>query len=81
MKFHQRLFKILRIQNVMDRRMDGQRENRIPANKHSLRGIVTRCTKQTFSYSKFLSLGGQLWANTPFEGSKFHRIRVPKFYS
>ena len=30
---------------------------------------VTRWTKQAFSCSKFLSPGGQLWANTAFEGS------------
>ena len=45
--------------------------------------IVTRWTKQAFSCSKFLSPwgGGQLWANTAFEGSQFYSIRVPKFYS
>ena len=25
--------------------------------------------------------GGQLWANTAFEGSQFYSIGVPKFYS
>ena len=25
--------------------------------------------------------GGQLWANTAFEGSQFYTIGVPKFYS
>ena len=30
---------------------------------------------------KFLSPGGQLWANTAFEGSQFYSIGVPKFYS
>ena len=43
--------------------------------------IVTRWTKQAFSCSKFLSPGGQLWANTAFEGSHFYSIGVPKFYS
>ena len=43
--------------------------------------IVTRWTKQAFSCSKFLSPGGQLWANTAFEGSQFYSIGVPKFYS
>ena len=42
---------------------------------------VTRWTKQAFSCSKFLSPGGQLWANTAFEGSQFYSIGVPKFYS
>ena len=42
---------------------------------------VTRWTKQAFSCSKFLSPGGQLWANTAFEGSQFYSIWVPKFYS
>ena len=44
-------------------------------------GDVTRWTKQAFSCSKFLSPGGQLWANTAFEGSQFYSIGVPKFYS
>ena len=43
--------------------------------------IVTRWTKQAFPCSKFLSPGGQLWANTAFEGSQFYSIEVPKFYS
>ena len=43
--------------------------------------IVTRCTKQAFPCSKFLSPGCQLWANTAFEGSQFYSIGVPKFYS
>ena len=42
---------------------------------------VTRWTKQAFPYSKFLSPGGQLWANTAFEGSQFYNIGIPKFYS
>ena len=42
---------------------------------------VTRWTKQAFSCSKFLSPGGQLWANTAFEGSQFYSIGVPKFNS
>ena len=40
-------------------------------------GDVTRWTKQAFPCSKFLSPGGQLWANTAFEGSKFYSIGVP----
>ena len=43
--------------------------------------LVTRWTKQAFSCSKFLSPGGQLWANTAFVGSQFYSIGVPKFYS
>ena len=43
--------------------------------------FVTRWTKQAFPCSKFLSPGGQLWANTAFEGSQFYSIGVPKFYS
>ena len=43
--------------------------------------VVTRWTKQAFPCSKFLSPGGQLWANTAFEGSQFYSIGVPKFYS
>ena len=46
-----------------------------------LKDAVTRWTKQAFSCSKFLSPGGQLWANTAFEGSQFYSIGVPKFYS
>ena len=42
---------------------------------------VTRWTKQAFPCSKVLSPGGQLWANTAFEGSQFYSIGVPKFYS
>ena len=42
---------------------------------------VTKWTKQAFSCSKFLSPGGQLWANTAFEGSQFYSIGIPKFYS
>ena len=42
---------------------------------------VMRWTKQAFSCSKFLNPGGQLWANTAFEGSQFYSIGVPKFYS
>ena len=42
---------------------------------------VTRWTKQAFPCSKFLSPGGQLWANTALEGSQFYSIGVPKFYS
>ena len=37
--------------------------------------------KTGISCSKFLSPGGQLWANTAFEGSQFYSIGVPKFYS
>ena len=44
-------------------------------------GFVTRWTKQAFSCSKFLSPGGQILANTAFEGSQFYSIGVPKFYS
>ena len=51
--------------------------NRLHRNSH----FVTRWTKQAFSCSKFLSPGGQLWANTAFEGSQFYSIGVPKFYS
>ena len=42
MKFHQRLLKISKKQNVTNGRtdvwMDGQRENSIPTHKHSLGG-------------------------------------------
>ena len=30
---------------------------------------------------EILESGGQLWANTAFEGSQFYSIGVPKFYS
>ena len=30
---------------------------------------------------EILEPGGQLWANTAFEGSQFYSIGVPKFYS
>ena len=39
--------------------------------------VVTRWTKQAFSCSKFLSPGGQLWANTAFKGSQLYSIGVP----
>ena len=43
MKFHPLLIKIVRKQNVTDRRMhgpmDGQHENSTPAHKHILRGV------------------------------------------
>ena len=29
---------------------------------------------------EILEPGGQLWANTAFEGSQFYSIGVPKFY-
>ena len=50
-----------------------------PASSFLLDLFVTRWTKQAFSCSKFLSPGGQLWANTAFEGSQFYSIGVPKF--
>ena len=30
---------------------------------------------------EILEPGGQLWANTVFDGSQFYSIGVPKFYS
>ena len=30
---------------------------------------------------EILEPGGQLWANTAFEGSQFYSIGLPKFYS
>ena len=48
---------------------------------YNILDFVTRWTKQAFPCSKFLSPGGQLWANTAFEGSQFYSIEVPKFYS
>ena len=37
--------------------------------------------KTSISMFEILEPGGQLWANTAFEGSQFHVIGVPKFYS
>ena len=37
--------------------------------------------KTSISMFKILEPGGQLLANTVFEGSQFHVIGVPKFYS
>ena len=37
--------------------------------------------KTSFSMFEILEPGGQLWANTAFEGSQFYSIGVPKFYS
>ena len=37
--------------------------------------------KTSISMFEILEPGGQLLANTAFEGSQFHVIGVPKFYS
>ena len=37
--------------------------------------------KTSVSMFEILEPGGQLWANTAFEGSQFYSIGVPKFYS
>ena len=37
--------------------------------------------KTGISIFEILEPGGQLWANTAFEGSQFYSIGVPKFYS
>ena len=37
--------------------------------------------KAGISMFEILEPGGQLWANTAFEGSQFYSIGVPKFYS
>ena len=37
--------------------------------------------KTSISMFEILEPGGQLWANTAFEGSQFYSIEVPKFYS
>ena len=37
--------------------------------------------KTSISMFEILEPGGQLWANTAFEGSLFYSIGVPKFYS
>ena len=37
--------------------------------------------KTGISMFEILEPGGQLWANTAFEGSQFYSIGVPKFYS
>ena len=37
--------------------------------------------KTSISMFEILEPGGQLWANTAFEGSQFYSIGVPKFYS
>ena len=36
---------------------------------------------QNKHFHEILEPGGQLWANTAFEGSQFYSIGVPKFYS
>ena len=45
---------------------------------------VYRCyemDKTSIFMFEILEPGGQLWANTAFEGSQFYSIGVPKFYS
>ena len=37
--------------------------------------------KTSISMFEILEPRGQLWANTAFEGSQFHEIGAPKFYS
>ena len=37
--------------------------------------------KTSISMFEILEPGGQVWANTAFEGSQFYSIGVPKFYS
>ena len=37
--------------------------------------------KTSISMFEILEPGGQLWANTAFQGSQFYSIGVPKFYS
>ena len=46
--------------------------------------IVANCyemDKTSIFMFEILEPGGQLWANTAFEGSQFYSIGVPKFYS
>ena len=43
--------------------------------------ICYEMDKTSISMFEILEPGGQLWANTAFEGSQFHVIGVPKFYS
>ena len=55
----------------------------------SLRTTRSRCEanecyemdKTNISMFEILKPGGQLWANTAFEGSQFHSIGVLKLYS
>ena len=45
---------------------------------------IIRCyemDKTSISMFEILKPGGQLWANTAFEGSQLHSIGVLKFYS
>ena len=51
---------------------------------------ISYCKKESLCYEmdktsifmfEILEPGGQLWANTVFEGSQFYSIGVPKFYS
>ena len=43
--------------------------------------LCYKMDKTTISMFEILKPGGQLWANTAFEGSQFYSIGVPKFYS
>ena len=47
---------------------------------HGLRSCY-EMDKTSISMFEILEPGGQFWANTAFEGSKFYSIGVPKFYS
>ena len=46
-----------------------------------LGGDCYEMDKTSISMFEILEPGGQLWANTAFEGSQFYSIGVPKFYS
>ena len=43
--------------------------------------LCYKMDKTSIFMFEILEPGGQLWANTAFEGSQFYSIGVPKFYS
>ena len=45
-----------------------------------LQAVCYEMDKTSIFMFEILEPGGQLWANTAFEGSQFYSIGVPKFY-
>ena len=48
---------------------------------YSILSVCYEMDKTSIFMFEILEPGGQLWANTAFEGSQFYSIGVPKFYS
>ena len=70
--------------------MTNQVGSYFPKGLHSAKSIINTVKVKHHCYEmdktsifmfKILEPGGQLWANTAFEGSQFYSIGVPKFYS